>query len=259
MTELQIKSSLDQTIQPSLFWKADGKEARPLLVGLHTWSFDRYNQKDNLLPFSKEYNWNLLLPEFRGPNSEVNPNYKLTCASNYAKTDIIDAVEFVKGRYDIDTKNIFLLGASGGGHMALMIAGLRPMLWKAVTAFVPISDLSKWYFEVEHIMPDYTSNLNKIFGGPPNKSNLSEYKLSSPIYYIDNISKSNLKIFHGKFDKVVNVSQSLELFNKIQKNNPKSRVFLNIFDGGHEMPMAMAIEWLLSQYREDRQESRVTG
>jgi hypothetical protein len=51
--ELLIPSSIDGTLQPSLFFEAEG-EGRPLLVGLHTWSFDRQNQRDRLLPLEEE-------------------------------------------------------------------------------------------------------------------------------------------------------------------------------------------------------------
>ena len=46
-TEILIKSTIDNTLQPSLFYQAKG-ENRPLLVGLHTWSYNRFNQiKEN--------------------------------------------------------------------------------------------------------------------------------------------------------------------------------------------------------------------
>ena len=38
-TEILIKSTLDDSMQPSLFYKAETDEKRPLLVGLHTWSY----------------------------------------------------------------------------------------------------------------------------------------------------------------------------------------------------------------------------
>jgi hypothetical protein len=70
--EIWVTSSLDKTMQPSLFYKSESKEKRPLLVGLHTWSYDRFNQIENMLPYAKKYDFNLLLPEFRGPNTRNN-------------------------------------------------------------------------------------------------------------------------------------------------------------------------------------------
>ena len=63
--EILIKSTLDGTMQPSLLYKSASKN-RPLLVGLHTWSFDRSNQIKNMLPFAQKWGFHLLLPEFRG-------------------------------------------------------------------------------------------------------------------------------------------------------------------------------------------------
>lgn len=37
-TEIFVKSTKDESMQPSLFFKSETNEKRPLLVGLHTWS-----------------------------------------------------------------------------------------------------------------------------------------------------------------------------------------------------------------------------
>ena len=71
----------------------------------------------------------------------------------------------------------------------------------------------------------------------------------SPITYIDNIAKANLKIFHGKFDGCVPVSHSIELYERIMTEYPEARVFLDIFDGGHQIDMETAFYWLMSQYK----------
>jgi hypothetical protein len=39
---------------------------------------------------------------------------------------------------------------------------------------------------------------------------------------------------------------------------PDARVFLDIFDGGHEIDMEMAMYWIMSQYR-DVKKVAVTG
>jgi dipeptidyl aminopeptidase/acylaminoacyl peptidase len=73
--------------------------------------------------------------------------------------------------------------------------------------------------------------------------------LRSPMTYIDNIAKATLKIFHGKYDPVVPVTQSMELYQQIFLKYPGSKVFLDIFDGGHQIDMEAAMYWILSQYR----------
>ncbi len=244
-TEILVKSTIDGTMQPSLFYKSPN-ENRPLLVGLHTWSYDRFNQIENMLPYAEKYDFNLLLPEFRGPNLKTNPICTQACGSRLARQDVKDAIDAVID--EVDNDNIFLLGLSGGGHMALMMAGFIPHYFKAIGSYVPITDLKKWNEQ----NPDYSENLMACC--------VSEEEMAdrSPMSYIDTIAKANIKIFHGKFDPVVPVCQSLELFDEMMKKHPQSRVFLDIFDGGHEIDMEQAMYWLLSQYN-GAKKNKVTG
>lgn len=246
--EIKVKSSLDSKIEPSLFFKAEGEEKRPLLVGLHTWSFDRFNQVNNMLPYAKKHNFHLLLPEFRGANKKDNPRCTEACGSALAVRDIFDAINYVKENYAVDEGNILLLGASGGGHMALMTAASDPTLFRAVGSFVPITDLKRWSEE----NPNYAENVIACC-----KSD-EEMLKRSPISYARELSSANLKIFHGKFDTCVPYTQSVTLYLEIMKLRRDARVFLDIFDGGHEMRMETAMEWLVSQMTE-REDSTVTG
>ena len=246
--EILVKSSIDGSMQPSLFYKAS-KPNRPLLVGLHTWSFDRSNQISNMLPYAQQYDFNLLLPEFRGANLKNNPNLTEACGSELAKADIKDAIEYVIAEEDVDRDNVFLLGLSGGGHMALLMCGLCPELFRAVGAYVPITDLEKWSEENasyrEHILACCSGSAEQM-------------RRRSPISYIDTIARANLKIFHGKYDNVVPVTHSIELYLKIFEKYPKAKVYLDIFDGGHEIDMEAAMYWLLSQYS-GKKKTVVTG
>lgn len=246
--EMLIKSSIDGSLEPSLFYKAKNKK-RPLLVGLHTWSFDRFNQIENLLPIAEKYDFNLLLPEFRGANLKTNPRCTEACGSQLAIGDVKDAIDYVTSDGYIDKDSIFLLGLSGGGHMALLMCGVYPELFRAVGAYVPITDLSKWTIENEGYREHVLMCCN---------NSQEEMRLRSPINYIENISRANLKIFHGKYDNVVPVSHSLTLFSEILRYNPTSRTFLDIFDGGHEIDLDTAIYWFLSQYNE-KNNKQVTG
>ena len=144
MIEIKVKSSIDGTEQPNLFYAAKEKN-RPLIVGLHTWSYDRNNQVPKMLPIAKERDYNLLLPEFRGPNLRSNPACFDACGSQKAKQDIMDAVQYILENYEIDKENIFVVGASGGGTMALLMAAYAPKAFRGVCSFVPIADIGEWY------------------------------------------------------------------------------------------------------------------
>ena len=237
--EIYVKSTLDGTLQPSLFYKADSPEKRPLLVGLHTWSFDRFNQINNLLPVAEKYHFNLLLPEFRGPNLPSNPNCRAACGSELAKQDVKDAIDYVIEQEGIDQSNIFLLGLSGGGHMALLMAGLCPEYFKAIGAYVPITDLAAWAEENKN----YRGSVLACCG-----NDAAEMAKRSPMSYLDTIAKANLKIFHGKHDPCVPFAHSLRLYHALLEKYPEASVYLDIFDGGHQIDMKTAVYWILSQY-----------
>jgi len=256
MVELLIKSTVDGSLQPSLFHKASGRN-RPLLVGLHTWSFDRLNQQKNMLPVALEQDFNLLLPDFRGCNTGENSEPQKACGSKYAKQDIIDAVTYVTENYGIDTDRIFLLGASGGGHMALLMAAYAPTLWRAVDAWVPISSLTDWHAQSLDLNPKYSSHLEACCGGTP-QDRPEEYVYRSPATYIQELAKANLRINHGRYDPIVPFTQSVKLYNEILAYDSKTRTYLNIFDGGHEMHIDEAITWFESQTKDIKTEE-VTG
>ena len=228
LAELLVPSA-DGTAEPSLFYAAGAH--RPLLVGLHTWSYDRFNQVDNLLPLAKKNGWNLLLPEFRGPNLPENPRCREACGSRLARQDVLDAVSYVTSHFDIDERNILLFGASGGGHMALLLAAAEPTLWRAVAAVVPIADLSAWRTET----PAYAAAVEACCGGDE-----AEYRDRSPITYLDELAKANVKIFSGKWDTVVPFAEGLTLYEKLVAAHPEAHAYFEVFDGRHEMRVADA-------------------
>lgn len=239
--EIYIKSTLDGTSQPSLYFAAEGDEPRPLLVGLHTWSFGRENQIKYLLGLAEEQNFNLLLPEFRGPNFANNPEAKKACGSIFARQDIKDTIDYILAERTVDKNNIFLVGLSGGGHMAMLMAGFCPEYFRAIAPFVPISDLAMWR---EECPETYVSHINACTCG-----DAEELYDRSPVKYMDTISKANMKIFHGKRDNVVPVHQSIDFYCEMIKKYPTARIYLDIFDGGHQFDERLCKSWLLSQYK----------
>ncbi|MBO5240651.1 MAG: prolyl oligopeptidase family serine peptidase [Clostridia bacterium] len=239
MQEIEITSTIDGSKEPSLFYKASGTEKRPLLVGLHTWSCDRFNQIANMLPYAKKHNFHLLLPEFRGPNLASNPRAMQACGSPLVRQDIKDAIDYIVQSGCVDEENIFLLGLSGGGYTSLLMSAFYPKLFKAVGAFAPISDLKRWTEENKNYAPHVFVCCNH---------DEAQIEARSPINYLDGLAASNLKIFHGKNDKVVSVEQSVDLYYTLRNKYPQNRVFLDIFDGGHVIDMEVAFHWILSQY-----------
>ncbi len=233
MKEIIVSSTTDHSREPSLLHLATGRGRRPLLIGLHTWSCDRHNQVEQMLPLAKKHKWSLLLPEFRGPNLVSNLRAREACASPAALQDIIDAVSHVVRTHPdrIDASNLFVLGGSGGGHMALMMAAYRPRLWKAVSSWCPITDLAAWHTQNKN----YAPHIEACCGGVPCAKTRKEYRARSPVSHIDEIAEARLHINHGKWDPSVPSTHSHTLYQELTKRYPTAAVYLNIFNGGHDL------------------------
>ena len=259
MQEINVVSTIDQSPEPNLLYlpKTEGKV--PLVVGLHTWSAYRDNQVGRMLPYAEKRQWALLLPEFRGANLPDNPRACEACGSELAKQDIIDAVDQVLADHGdmIDTDKIFLLGGSGGGHMSLLMAAYRPTLWRMVSCWCPITDLTAWHEQSSAYRPGIAA----CCGGTPEEMP-EEYVKRSPISHIDAIAQgNNVVIHHGRWDGVIGsvpFTHSLNFYNALVAAHPKARVFLDIFDGGHELHYDAAFK-ALEKSLEVENQSTLTG
>jgi dipeptidyl aminopeptidase/acylaminoacyl peptidase len=255
--EITSLSSFDGSPEPSLLYHPGGETPVPLVVGLHTWSYDRHNQVDGILPLCRERGWGLLLPEFRGPNLVSNLRARQSGGSAAAIQDVIDGVETVSDRYPVKRDAVFLLGGSGGGHMSLLVAAAAAALWRGVSAWVPITDLAAWYEQ----NPEYAPHIAACCGGKPGTSQEvdREYRERSPITKVEALSKVNLSLHHGRFDPVVPYSQSWNLAQELERLGSR-RFFFDIFDGEHDIRYDTAFRWFDALMKlENPQEDRLTG
>jgi len=212
---ITYQSPADHTQQPAIFYAPPDQAApAPLLVGLHTWSYGYTNTAS--APYAKwciEKGWVLVAPHFRGPNS----NPKAT-GSELAVADVLAAVEYAKAHARVDAKRIYLVGASGGGHMALLMAGRAPQIWAGVSAWVPITDLAAWYRHGITVKSGYAGQIAKSCGGVPGASDAVdlEYRNRSPMTWLANAKDLPLDINAGIRDGhggSVPISHSLNAYN----------------------------------------------
>lgn len=222
--EITYLSSADKTQQPAMFYAPPTKEPVPLLVALHTWSGDyKQTMYADSVEWCAKNGWAFIHPNFRGPN--INP---AATGSELVIQDIEDAVQFARQNAAIDEKRIYLVGVSGGGYTALLMAARCPHLWAGVSVWVPITNLADWYAETKKASQHYYKDVAASCGGSPGTSEAvdEEYRKRSPITYL--YVKSALPPLdinagiHDGHTGSVPISHSLKAFNAIAA--PEDRV-----------------------------------
>jgi acetyl esterase/lipase len=149
----------------------------------------------------------------------VNVNYRL---ANYTtdkfptqENDVKSAIEFVmnkSGEYNISKKAV-LLGASAGGHLALLHAYKynSPVKIKAVVSFFGPTDMVDMYNNPAN--PQIPFWLQVLLNGSPT-TNKQIYEQSSPINFVNSQSPPTFLLQGGK-DPLVNPIQATRLKNKL--------------------------------------------
>jgi len=216
---IRYHCSSDDSAQPALFFAPDLPGPLPLLVALHTWSGDHLQTLQ--VPFADwalERGWVFIAPEFRGPNRRPE-----AAGSELVVQDILDAVAEARRRAHVDPRRIYLIGLSGGGYTALLMAGRHHELWAGVSAWVPIADLRAWYRECRALGSDHADDIVASCGGPPGASAAAdrEYRLRSPLTWLDPGDDVPLDINAGIHDGHspggVPVCHALRAFNAVAR------------------------------------------
>jgi pimeloyl-ACP methyl ester carboxylesterase len=219
-------SSLDGELQPLLHWAPPNAAGQPtpLLVFLHSWSSDYQQDNSKWLNACAARNWIWLHPNFRGINQSPK-----ACGSRYARQDVLDAITFAKQQWNVDPQRIYVAGVSGGGHMALLMAGHHPDLFSAVSAWVGPTDLAEWHrFHTKNGKPQkYAVMIEKSLGGAPGTSIAidADYRDRSPVFHLSRVGDLPVSIWAGVDDGhtgSVPIRHSLTAFNAIAETHGNS-------------------------------------
>ena len=221
--EVMIRSSLDQTQQPSLVYVPPRipETGVPVLVYLHSWSGDYRQDNSPWLRQAAERGWIYLHPNFRGINQQPQ-----ACGSRWARQDILDALDWLQKEYRVDGHRVYLAGTSGGGHMAMLMAASAPERFSAVSAWVGISDLADWYrVHVKDGKRDHYAEMTvRSLGGAPGDSAAvdEQYRERSPLFHLAQARDVPLDLAAGVTDGKtgsVPIFHSLRAFNVVAKAN----------------------------------------
>lgn len=232
---IEVRSTADASMQPSYLVvppsSADANARMPLVVMLHTWSTDleaRYTRiESDVVPRG----WLALTPNFRGQN-----NHPEGCGSLLAQQDVLDAVAWVRSRFPVDDKRIYLVGWSGGGFMTMLMAARYPTMWAAASAGAGISDLRAWY--EEHKTEMFGADLRACFGGAPSDSEsiARRYRDQSPVTYLRPDLGVPLDLAAGKDDPEVSVRHTLEAFRALAPNALSEQEIASLLDDSGNLP-----------------------
>jgi poly(3-hydroxybutyrate) depolymerase len=225
---IEVKSTLDGSLQPSLIWAPQTAKTTPtpLFIFLHSWSGNYKQNNAKWLKEAQKRGWIYLHPNFRGVNQQPE-----ACGSKLARQDILDVIDYVIKHYDVDQSRIYLAGSSGGGHMTMLMAGHHPDRFSAASAWVGISDLAAWYhFHVKDGKPqNYARMILKSLQEKPGVSAKvdAEYRDRSPLFWIANATDLPLDLNAGVTDGQtgsVPFAHTLNAFNALAEKNQTTPV-----------------------------------
>jgi dipeptidyl aminopeptidase/acylaminoacyl peptidase len=147
------------------------------------------------------------------------------------------------GRQDrrIDTTNACALGGSYGGYMVNWIAGQWPEGFRCLVSHAGVFDLRAMSYETEELwFTEYE------FGGPYYEPAAAEVmERWNPVRYVQNW-RTPMLVIHGEKDFRIPYSQSLAMFNALQRRNVPSRLVMFPDENHWILKPQNSIQW----YRE---------
>ena len=192
-----------------MFFSASGDRQQPLVVSLHTWSWD-YRQKDPLAPMIFEKGWNYIRPDFRGAN--ICPE---ACGSEKVIPDIEDAVRY-----------------------ATLLMYMKTTLdIRSFSAWVPISDLVDWYWACESRGLKYAGDILSFCNKLVNDMKGKQAALVSQ-------EDAMLMLSQRTFNPAGEAQMILPEGRRIHYRKQFHSINLTIFEGGHELLTGAAMEEL---------------
>ncbi len=211
--DVRIASTVDDAEQAA-FWLPPQREGkRPLLVILHSWSAG-YTQHAGI-PFAiwaKDNGWAVIAPDFRGAND--NPD---ALGSDLAVQDAVDAIDYAIAQGGVDADRVYVVGYSGGGMMALLLAGRHPDKVDAVSAWGPPHDLIDFFEFSAPFGRAYATHIAAACGGNPTVPGPAqdECERRSPATYLETARQHAVPIFiaQGIDDPWVHPSGAADVFN----------------------------------------------
>lgn len=194
-----------------------GKKSFPLVIFIHG-GFWRNQDKTYLRAFTGLYH-NIGIALAKKGIGCIITNYRLFPEAKLdgQLNDIASVIEWAnKNSLKYGFEDVYLMGHSAGGHLAIMHSIQKPNTVKGIIALSPILDIA-------HMRENKEDDFNRELTIPMFGEDMKEYSKSSPITYMDNKSLDTLYLF-GEKDYAFAIDQSKMLMEKLTKSKAKGEV-----------------------------------
>jgi dipeptidyl aminopeptidase/acylaminoacyl peptidase len=175
-----------------------------------------------------DHGFAVLLPNYRG-SSGYGKEWEDALVGDPGRPEVADCLA---GRDKLvtdglaDPSRIVLTGASWGGYVALLAAGMAPEAWSAAVASVPVADYVAAYADEAPVLREFDRSL---FGGTPEE--LGElYRERSPITYAGRV-KAPILIITGANDTRCPQRQVDNYVAELERHGTPHRY--DVFEAGH--------------------------
>jgi len=213
--DVRIPSTADGTAQAAFWLPPVGDGKRPLLVILHSWS-SGYTQHAGIpyAMWAKENGWAVIAPNFRGANDDPD-----ALGSELAVQDAADAIDYAVRQAGVDADRVYVAGYSGGGMMALLLAGRHPEKVAAVSAWGAPHDLVGFFEFSARFGRPYATQIASACGGNPTVPGPAQDECvrRSPVTYLHAAREQGVPVYiaQGINDPWVHPSGAAEVFNAL--------------------------------------------
>ena len=249
VVDFTFTSSYDGTTQPAVLQiptSYQPGQPTPLLLAIHGWGDSRWAPMGDYGQVAQAAGWLLAAPDMHGERSAYpRPPYDHPLASRASQQDILDTIQWVRQRYNVDPSRIYLTGTSMGSQIALVTAAKNPGLFAAVVADRGPTDLVRWYAESE---PWRQMLIAQELGGPPDTATWFEYQRRSPLSFARNLAHTPLRIYHATGDTTVLPHHSEDMVAAVLAADPAAPLSYVTFPGDHATPLPggkeAVVQWL---------------
>lgn len=225
------KKLKNHELKLDIYYPKEKKERYPIVFFAHGggWVLGFRNQQNNV-------SWCKFLASKGFAVVSIDYRLGISHKMNEILSDYTDALNYIKNNsadLKLDKKNIVLMGLSAGGHLTLLYYAFNTFV-KNTKNIEGIKGVIAYYTpaNLKHL---FDKNVKSIFAkvatattlkGFPTPTREGEYLYYSPIFWI-NENMNPILLVHGKKDRTVPFSSSVELLKKLREKGISAKILVH--------------------------------